>query len=205
MKNRVIYTLTCLLFVSCGNMFTRGEDKYFYLSDYTKKIADFKEGSYWIYRCDKLNTYDTVTAKGYEQGLEKEPFDSHYNYYEYIHITFFSSFHECGFMDRLSAEIYSEHDGYKRSYTDCSSENDLGFYLDIVKEGYLEGPRLTNYDREFDLNGKNITNIVCYSSTNNDTLKYKYYFAPDYGVVMMEHMNDSTLDEWKLVECNIEK
>jgi hypothetical protein len=202
---QVIFIFTCFIFVSCGEMLHRQDDIYIYLNDYSRKIADFKKGSYWVYYSDTMNAFDTVSVTGYSHEYEKNPFDNYFYCLEYVKFAFRSTFHSCNIEDKLSVIDYNGNIVYIRRYTNCTGKKEHDFSLGISNEGYIPGVGTSYNIEDFNLNGESITDIVCYTKTINDTMKCKYYFAKDYGVVKMEFKVDSILTKWNLVECNIIK
>ncbi|MBN1117661.1 MAG: hypothetical protein JXA77_10680 [Bacteroidales bacterium] len=204
MKKRLLYSvLLSILLFSC-DIENSGSDVYYYLNDYTKRIADFKEGSYWIYYCDLLFTYDTVTVVKHEKRQSSEHMDSHYLYYENIELTYNSTFWDCEIYDIISADYYRG-DYYTRQLFVNDSLN-RNFNIAVTNTSISpEFGGSVEIEEGIRLNGEYISHIVCYTKNPDSQISDKYYFADSYGIVKMEYVIDSVCYKWDLVEYKLVK
>jgi hypothetical protein len=202
MRNISLFVFVSLIFTSCFDQ----ADSHYKLKENLKKIADFKIGSYWIYHCDSLNINDTISVIDYNIWQTKESFDSHCDYREIATITLKSSYWNCIIKDILEAR--SDYlNNYERSFSENQVIGSIGFTIDFLGESTLESQYgsiefLTNYN----LNGEILEQVIFHKTQGVRHLsECEYYLAPEYGMVKMKIVTDSTTSKWNLIDYNIVK
>jgi len=199
--------ILCSLAASCFDLF-QSNDEYFNLNNYLERIADFKEGSYWIYYNDSMNINDTITLISYEKKQPYEPFDSHYQYFEKVYIALRSTYWNCIIKDMLISDRPGSN--YERWYSENPITGKLGFNFDFIEDSEL-GSVYGNikYLNDYSFNGKILNQVICFDTHGVERERYipgcEYYFAQDYGLIKMKLMIDSISTEWNLIDFEIVK
>ena len=206
MKKILWCVLISLFFISCtkiADILNQESDQYFHIPESLLKLGDFKKGSYWIYKNDSLNIYDTVSIINYIKTKDSEHIDSYMVYYDNIEITLLSSY-----KDSIIQDIFSCTTAYGNYFRTNAIRKNAGNYIvaDMKISGssniYSSDYTTVDYLYNLKLNGLVYDTIVCCTSSKYNC---KYYYAYNNGIIKMTTIENSKILDWYLVKSNIKK
>jgi hypothetical protein len=181
------------------------KEEHLYLSAHLKKIADFKEGTYWIYHNDSLDINDTLTITENRKKQAKDQVDSYTYDLEEIYITLQSTYWNCAITDMLIRGI--ETNDYTRSYPKNTGMEGFGYSFRLrdnadIQSYYGTVKYLDNYNFE----NNTLNHVIYFCDTGGQIITgSEYYFAENYGLIKMKLINDSISSEWNLIDYHLIK
>jgi hypothetical protein len=164
-------------------------------------ITDFKVGSYWIYKNDSLNAYDTISVITNNKSHTSQVWDSDSLYIYFLNIQLSNSYGKGEIDDALDG--YDDWHRTSIKQQDTINLPDFTLSVTAFRGGDTligNSPYSVVLQKGQIVRGRQYDTIYRITNTSNSE---EYVFAPLLGLVQMTRNNQDSKMAWYLISSKI--